>query len=124
MSQNTVQRSAYPPRSLYTSLTSPRQQAHRTILRDTRISCPRLYHTLRPARKNPSVPEDFNEDDVYTARLTFYRGTKGTGGEVSQLVANGIGFVRGVSGVGTRLALDGSVLFQIACRTCYAQDRE
>ena len=73
---------------------------------------------------NPPVPEDFNEDDVYTARLTFYRGAKGTGGEVSQLVANGIGFVRGVSGVGTRLALDGSVLFQIACRTCYAQDRK
>ena len=47
---------------------------------------------------NPPVPDDFNEDDVYTARLTFYSGLKGTGGEVSQLVANGIGFVRGVSG--------------------------
>lgn len=47
---------------------------------------------------NPPVPEEFNEDDVYTARLTFYRGARGTGGEVLQLVANGIGFVRGVSG--------------------------
>jgi len=62
---------------------------------------------------NPAVPADFNEDDVYTARLTFYRGVNGTGGELAQLVANGIGFVRGVSGVGTSLALDGSAMFQI-----------
>ena len=59
------------------------------------------------------MPADFNEDDVYTARLTFYRGVNGTGGELAQLVANGIGFVREVSGVGTSLALDGSAMFQI-----------
>ena len=55
---------------------------------------------------NPPVPEDFNEDDVYTARLTFYRGVGGTGGEVARLVANGIGFVRGVSGAGPHVAGD------------------
>lgn len=53
---------------------------------------------------NPPVPEDFNEDNVYTARLTFYSGARGTGGEVSQLVVSGIGFVRGVSGAGSPVA--------------------
>ena len=55
---------------------------------------------------NPPVPEDFSEDDVYTARLTFYRGVRGTGGEVARLVANGIGFVRGVSGTAPRVVGD------------------
>ena len=62
---------------------------------------------------NPPVPEDFNEDDVFTAKLTFYNGERGGGEEVACLVAEGIGFVRGVSGEGERLALYGSTMFQI-----------
>ena len=61
----------------------------------------------------PPVPEDFNEDDVFTAKLTFYNGERGGGEEVACLVAEGIGFVRGVSGEGERLALYGSTMFQI-----------
>ena len=30
---------------------------------------------------NPPVPEDFNEDDVFTAKLTFYNGERGGGEE-------------------------------------------
>ena len=63
---------------------------------------------------NPPVPKDFNEDDVYTARLTFYDGERGAGDEVSCLVAEGIGFVHGVSGEDKRLSLDGAAMFQIA----------
>ena len=62
---------------------------------------------------NPPVPEDFNEDDVFTAKLTFYNGERGVGEEVACLVAEGIGFVRGVSGRGARLALDSATKFQI-----------
>jgi len=50
---------------------------------------------------NPPVPADFTEEDVYTATLTFFEGERGAGAEVASLVADGIGFVRGVSGVGT-----------------------
>ena len=57
---------------------------------------------------NPPVPDDFCEDDVFTAKLTFYKGERGEGGEVACLVAEGIGFVRGVSGVGAHFAFDGS----------------
>ncbi len=49
---------------------------------------------------NPPVPADFTEEDVYTATLTFFEGERGAGAEVASLVADGIGFVRGVSGVG------------------------
>ncbi len=52
---------------------------------------------------NPPVPEDFDEGDVYTARLTFYRGARGMGDEIASLVADGIGFVRGVSGAPARI---------------------
>lgn len=62
---------------------------------------------------NPHVPEVFNEDDVFTAKLTFYNGERGGGEEVACLVAEGIGFVRGVSGEGARLSLLGSTMFQI-----------
>ena len=62
---------------------------------------------------NPPVPKDFNEDDVFTAKLTFYNAERGGGKEVARLVAEGIGFVRGVSGEGARLALDSSTKFQV-----------
>ena len=62
---------------------------------------------------NPPVPDDFCEDDVFTAKLTFYRGVRGEGDEVACLVAEGIGFVRGVSGVGTRFAFDDSRFFHV-----------
>ncbi len=62
---------------------------------------------------NPPVPDDFCEDDVFTARLTFYNGERGGGDEVACLVAEGIGFVRGVSGEGGRLALERAAMFQI-----------
>lgn len=63
---------------------------------------------------NPPMPENFNEDDVFTAKLTFYSGAGGAGEEVACLVADGIGFVRGVSGERPRLALEGSAGFRIA----------
>lgn len=62
---------------------------------------------------NPPVPEDFNEDDVFTVKLTFYNGERGGGEEVACLVAKGIGFVRGVSGEASRLALEREAMFQI-----------
>lgn len=52
---------------------------------------------------NPPVPESFDEDDVYTAKLVFYRGENATGDEVSSLVADGIGFVRGISASKSRM---------------------
>ena len=62
---------------------------------------------------NPPVPEDFNEDDVFTVKLTFYNGERGGGEEVACLVAKGIGFVRGVSGEASRLVLEREAMFQI-----------
>lgn len=63
---------------------------------------------------NPPVPADFSEDDVYTARLTFYRGAKGTGEELSHLVATGIGFVRGVSGAESQFVVDSMAFANLA----------
>ena len=65
---------------------------------------------------NPPVPENFSEDDVYTAKLTFYNGEYGLGDQVACLVAEGIGFVRGVSGEGSRFALENAVKFRVAGR--------
>ena len=62
---------------------------------------------------NPPVPDDFCEDDVFTAKLTFYNGERGSGDEVACLVAEGIGFVRGVSGVGSCITFDGSAGFRV-----------
>ena len=61
---------------------------------------------------NPAVPESFDEDEVFTAKLTFYNGERGAGDEIESLVADGIGFVRGISG--GRLAMDGLTVFRIA----------
>lgn len=48
----------------------------------------------------PPTPEVFDEDDVYTAKLTFYRDLHGRGEAISTLNAEGLGFVHGVSAPG------------------------
>ena len=63
---------------------------------------------------NPPVPEDFREDDVFTAKITFYVGEKGAGDEIASLVADGIGFVRGISGRAPRVVYGGPVRFRLA----------
>ncbi len=63
---------------------------------------------------NPVTPADFDEEDVFTAKLTFYRGLGAAGGEISSLVADGIGFVHGVSGEASGFAADGGMRFDLA----------
>lgn len=66
-----------------------------------------------PAWK-PPVPENFNEDEVFTAKLVFYSGEGASGDELKCLVADGIGFVRGISGRPRHLAEPSIASFGLA----------
>lgn len=48
----------------------------------------------------PDTPKVFDEDDVYTAKLTFYRELHGRGDAISTMSAEGLGFVHGISSPG------------------------
>ncbi len=63
---------------------------------------------------NPPVPERIDEDEVFTAKLTFYDGENGGGDELECIVADGMGFVRGISGTAGGRVPDGLAAFRIA----------